>query len=388
MEQLIAKHKEEYGHTPEVIVQVPGACTVLGSYADACRGWSLVGTDRSTLYVAISVRDDNMVRLFNATLNDRKRFPLNNIKFRKEDRWGNYPKGVIAMMSADNHEIPGLDITLKGRLLYADNQMVSTSSAIGTVLAVDHLLNLDLSFSATIRLVYQANTTFNSEPCRVSDLLTILNSGRDKLFFFDLQHVTYQERVFPFTEESPQYVALIVDSKIPPSAMREEIYYKKLDIEAAFEQLSEHYSGAFIRDFPESDITSRVVHLDEEARHNAQYVLMESQLVKDAANLLTPRDAPQLGKIFGRIQTGLRDLLEVTVPEIDWLIKRAGELDGCLGAVQVDNGFAGNIMVLLSKEALPSYIDRLEEYEHIFGFKPRWHIYGANDPARVVFPDD
>ncbi len=78
---------------------------------------------------------------------------MNNIKFRKEDRWGNYPKGVIAMMSADNHEIPGLDITLKGRLLYADNQMVSTSSAIGTVLAVDHLLKLDLSFSATIRLV-------------------------------------------------------------------------------------------------------------------------------------------------------------------------------------------------------------------------------------------
>ena len=215
------------------------------------------------------------------------------------------------MMSADNHEIPGLDITLKGRLLYADNQMVSTSSAIGTVLAVDHLLNLDLSFSATIRLVYQANTTFNSEPCRVSDLLTILNSGRDKLFFFDLQHVTYQERVFPFTEESPQYVALIVDSKIPPSAMREEIYYKKLDIEAAFEQLSEHYSGAFIRDFPESDITSRVVHLDEEARHNAQYVLMESQLVKDAANLLTPRDAR--AERSSAIQTGCGSL-EVTVP--------------------------------------------------------------------------
>ncbi len=388
MEQLIAKHKEEYGRTPEVIVQVPGTCTVLGGYADACRGWSLVGTDRSTLYVALSVRDDNLVRLFNATLNDRKRFPLNNIKFRKEDRWGNYPKGVIAMMVGDDHEIPGLDITLKGRLLYADNQMVSTASAIGTALAIDKLLGLDLRFSTTIRLVYQANTTFNSEPCRVSDLLTILNAGRNKLFFFDLQHVTYQERAFPFTEESPQYIALIVDSKIPPSAMREEIYYKKLDIEEAFDQLAEHYSGAFIRDFPESDISSRVVHLDEEARHNAQYVLMESQLTRDAANILTPRDAVQLGKVFSRIQTGLRDLLEVTVPEIDWLIKRAGEIDGCLGAVQIDNGFAGNIMVLLSKEALPSYISRLEEYEHIFGFKPRWYVYGANDPAAVVFPDD
>ena len=60
MEQLIAKHKEEYGHTPEVIVQVPGACTVLGAYADACRGWSLVGTDRSIVRCHLRT-DDNMV---------------------------------------------------------------------------------------------------------------------------------------------------------------------------------------------------------------------------------------------------------------------------------------------------------------------------------------
>ncbi|NCC65257.1 MAG: galactokinase, partial [Spirochaetia bacterium] len=66
--------------------------------------------------------------------------------------------------------------------------------------------------------------------------------------------------------------------------------------------------------------------------------------------------------------------------------KRAGELSGCLGSVQVSNGFSGNIMVLLSKQALPSYISRLEDYEHIFGFHPRWYSYEGNEPARIVFP--
>jgi galactokinase len=42
-------------------------------------------------------------------------------------------------------------------------------------------------------------------------------------------------------------------------------------------------------------------------------------------------------------------------------------------------------MVLLSKQALPSYIGRLEDYEHIFGFHPRWYVFEGSDAAKVVF---
>lgn len=93
------------------------------------------------------------------------------------------------------------------------------------------------------------------------------------------------------------------------------------------------------------------------------------------------------GKIMVRVQTGLRDLLEVSCPEVDWLTKRSSEISGSLGAVLVSNGFSGNVMVLLSKQAVPSYIDRLEEYEHIFGFHPQWYIYEGGGSARVVFQE-
>lgn len=106
MDNVIKQHSKEYGETPLVIAQVPGTCTLLGSYADACKGWSLVGTDASTLFVAVSLRDDQLVRLTNATLNDRKRFSLGNIKYRKEDRWGNYLKGVIAVLANEASPSP------------------------------------------------------------------------------------------------------------------------------------------------------------------------------------------------------------------------------------------------------------------------------------------
>ncbi|MGE4583583.1 MAG: galactokinase [Sphaerochaeta sp.] len=387
MDNVIKQHIKEYGEAPLVIAQVPGTCTLLGSYADACKGWSLVGTDSSSLFVAVSYRDDQLVRLTNATLNDRKRFSLTNIKYRKEDRWGNYLKAVIAILANEGVSFSGLNITVEGNLLYGDNQMVSTASALGTCLALNSLLDLKLSFTSLIRISYQANTSFNNEQCRISDLLTMLNGKPGKILFFDLQHVTYQELDFPFTEENEEYLAVIIDSKISPNAMREEINSKRKAIERAFLKLKELKSGGFLRDFPENELSARVVPLDEEARHNAEYVLMESHLANDAASLLNAKDAPLYGKLMNRVQAGLRDLLEVTCPEVDWLTKRATELSGCLGSVQIANGFSGNIMVLLSKQALPSYISRLEDYEHIFGFHPRWYPYAGHEAAKVVFPE-
>jgi galactokinase len=387
MENILNHHKKEYEESPLVIVEVPGTCTLLGSYADACKGWSILGTDAATLFVGISQRDDQLVRLANATLNDRKRFSLSNIKFRKEDRWGNYIKGVIGILANEGVEFPGMNVTVEGPLLFSDNQMISSAIALGVCMALNSLLDLQMSFSSMIRVIYQANTSFNNELCKISDLLTMFNGQHGKVLFFDLQHLTFQELDFPFTEKSEEYVALIVDSKISPNAMREEIAAKRRAIEVAFTKLKDLKAGGFIRDFPEGDLSARIVPLDEEARHICEYILMESRLTFDAASMLNTKDAVMFGKTMVKIQSGLRDLLEVSCPEVDWLTKRSSETNGSLGAVLVTNGFSGNVMVLLSKQALPSYISRLEEYEHIFGFHPRWYIYEGGGSAKVVFQE-
>jgi galactokinase len=388
MDKVIIQHKNEFGNTPLVVVEVPGACTLLGCYADACKGWSIAGTGESVVYVAISYREDQMVRLSNATLNDRKRFVLGNIKFRKEDRWGNYIKGVIAILANEGIVFSGMNITIEGSLLYSDNQMVSTTVAVGVCLALDNLMNLKLSIPSIIRIAYQANTVFNNEVCKISDLLTILNARRDKVLFFDLQHVNFQEIDYPFSDTEEEYISLVIDSKISPAAMREELAIKRKETKVAFEKLKGIKPNGFIRDFSSGELSSRVTPLDEQSRHICQYVLMESKIANEAAALLSQKDAVLYGKAMTRVQAGMRDIFEITCPEVDWLTKRASETAGVLGAVLVCNGFSGNVMVLLSKQALPSYINRLEEYEHIFGFHPRWYIFQSGGSARVVFPEN
>ena len=141
-------------------------------------------------------------------------------------------------------------------------------------MALNTIMDLEMSISTIIRIIYQANTSFNNELCKISALLAMLNGQQGKVLFFDLQHLTFQELDFPFTDQSEEYVALIIDSKISPNAMREEIAAKRRAIESAFIKLRELKPGGFIRDFPEGDLSSRIVPLDEEARHICEYILM------------------------------------------------------------------------------------------------------------------
>jgi galactokinase len=73
---------------------------------------------------------------------------------------------------------------------------------------------------------------------------------------------------------------------------------------------------------------------------------------------------------MNRSHEGLRDLYEVSCPEVDWLVKRALEIDGTLCSRMTGKGFGGCTITFIKRGAIEEYKKRLEEYERIFGFRP------------------
>jgi galactokinase len=158
------------------------------------------------------------------------------------------------------------------------------------------------------------------------------------------------------------------------------------DTKQAFAELKRfNQGGGALREFPEGDLHNRQVAMEEPMRHICSYVLMESQESVQAAKSLKQKDARALGRVMNRVQSGLRDLMEVTCPETDWLAKRACETQGCFGAMQVYDGMAGNMLMLFDKHGWDRYQPRLEDYKHIFGFHPKWHIYQSPGSMQVTF---
>jgi len=386
MKTIVSRHKALCENSePAVIVQAPIVCTLFGAFAEACLGYSLLSCGDLSITISVSKRKDNLVKVYKSNGVDKKRFALNALRFRKEDRWANYIKGVIAVFIKEGYKVSGMDFTISGDGLQADNISLSTSLATATALALNNLYEFKFSQQAIVRLVHLANTTFNGETCRVGDLLTVLNGRAKELVFFDHQHSTYEYVSFPFCEEGAKYKPIMFDSKVPSQAMIDENLYAHEFTVEAFRKLYSNYKDIPMRDIPETDITSRIIPLDEKYRQVCGYVLRETKLTYDALQQLRANEPIMYGRLMNRAQVDLRDKLEVTCPEVDWLTKRASEIEGCKGAKLVFNGNSGAVLVLISEEALPKYIERLDDYGHIFGFNPTWSMFVPTEGAKILY---
>lgn len=386
MNNIIAKHKKNYEKIePQVIAKAPIICTLFGAFADSCQGYSILCCGINSVTIAISKRTDNLIKVIKADGSDRKRFAINALRFRKEDRWANYVKAVIAVLIKEGHSFVGMNISLDGDGLNSDNTSLSTSLALATCLALNSLFKLELTQQDIVRVVHQANTSFNNEICRIGDLMTLLNGIENKVVFFDHQHSTYQFVDFPFVGENCDYKTVIIDSKIPAQAMRDENVFAHKLTQTALDKLHVFYRDTPRRDIPEKDIASRIIPIEEKYRNICVFTLRESRFAQEAKNLLEQKQTVLYGRVMNRAQVDLRDKLEITCPEVDWLVKRASEIEGCKGAHLVFDGNSGSIMLLISDESLATYQVKMEEYGHIFGFEPTWKEFLPTKSAEVLF---
>ena len=355
MNKIDALHEKEFGERPLIIGEVPGICTLFGNFSDICEGWAVIGTSNGYVRLAVSKRDDGMVRLYNATANDRKRFSLNSIKYRKEDRWGNFIKSVISVLASEDYHLQGMNITCYGPVLLGDVSAVGTALALVTCITLSQLYGFNMSYQTMTRISYRSMVVFNQRSCRLCDLVTMLHCPPGNVLFFDLDTMGYQEIEFPFGSEKGDCFAVLLESKINQGAMREEVSMRRDDTKQAFAELKRfNQGGGALREFPEGDLHNRQVAMEEPMRHICSY-------------------------------EDMRDLYDISCPEIDWLAKRACETQGCFGAMQVYDGMAGNMLMLFDKHGWDRYQPRLEDYKHIFGFHPKWHIYQSPGSMQVTF---
>ncbi|MBQ4500416.1 MAG: galactokinase, partial [Spirochaetales bacterium] len=129
-----------------------------------------------------------------------------------------------------------------------------------------------------------------------------------------------------------------------------------------------------LRDFPLSDLRERILPLDEETRKTCNAILEDSSAASSMARLFQLGQFSQIGKAIGKMGKLMRDDLELTCPEIDWVMKRASEIPLCHGAGIMFNGDNTYVVAVIDDGAIDQYQQRLDDYERIFGFKPRFQV--------------
>ena len=377
MKNVQSKHIEEYGNVPEFSVKVPGVTRFLGLFAEYSMGHSLCAADSRNLFLCVSRRKDSQIMVFNSLVNDRKHFTLNTLKFRKEDRWANYVKGVLAELITEGYQISGMDWTLGGDVLNGDSQIISCAVIVATCLAMEYLLDVKLEEHVLRRMIIKACMTFSGEIFNTSILVTMLNAARGKFVYYDNYKDTLELLDNPFTPDSG-YVLLHVNSGLPPVVVSDEINRKNEEIKDLVTFLRKRPGVFPFSNLTESSLRDRVSDLNEENKRICLYLYEEFRAAQ-----LSSFSETVLAKAMARTEKALRNKLELSFPELDWLIKRSSEDSACMGVSVALNGGNGNVVLVMKRDAVDSYQAKLEEYEHIFGFKVKTGEFSPCAAAEV-----
>ena len=380
MDPVKQSHVEEYGRQPEIIASAPGRVNLIGEHTDYNDGFVFPMAIDFAVRVAISRRKDAHIRFYSVDFKDRKRATLPALRYRKEDRWANYPKGIIAALIARGFPLGGMDITMHGDIPQGAGLSSSAALEVATALAIQELYGLDIGREELATLARGAESDFVGVKTGIMDQFISRLAKEGHAMLIDTRLLTYH--YVPLVLKGATFI--ITNSRVPHVFADSEYNKRREECRRCVEVLSAKKPGTALRDYTPADLRDSMGVIPESTRKKCLHVVEENARVLEAEEALRKKDLVGFGKLMNRSHESLRDLYEVSCPELDWLVKRAWETEGVYGSRLTGAGFGGCTITLIDETAIPRYREHILQYERIFGFRPEVYACRPAGGARIL----
>lgn len=368
MKDIVALHRAEYEGSPDVVAAAPGVVKMLGEQTESSDSLVLAAALSFDVRIAVSFRRDSSLRFFAADLGERKRTSLGNLKFKREDRWANYTKSILDGLFKAGVSPKGVNVTISGDIPTGVGLASSAALGLASALALKELFGLGLRPEELVELCRKAEMDFMGKTSALYDTLTSALATPNSISIVDLR--TGRRRSLPFVDGD--YAVILTDSKVPRLSVDAELRQRDEDCKRCLTLIAKG-SKRTLRDLSPDEIDELMGVLPESVRRRCLHVVEEHLRVLEAENALAEGDAAAFGRVINKSHASLRNLFEVSCPEVDWLAKRAVEIDGVLCSRLTGKGFGGCTVSIMKREAVGEYRKRLEDYERIFGFRAVIH---------------
>jgi galactokinase len=363
-----------------VIAQAPGRLHLLGEHGYPGAGLYLSAAIDRWVKVAVSARKDNSLRFYAADLGERKRTTLANLKFKREDRWANYIKVAIHVFAQLGFPVKGANFTIIGDIPQQIGLASSSAIEVASAVALRSLLHVKIGDMALALRLANAHEFIFGNPGDLADYITGLTARSDQFLLIDEQGPSVTKIKSPFS----RCKIIIMDSRVPRFGIDVELDNRQQDIKAGLAMLSQGREGASFREYAAMDLVESMGNLPEEIRRRSLHVVQEIRRVFGARDYLIRGDLADFSRLVFNSHESLRDLYEVSCPEIDWMVKRAQETIGVYGARMTGQGFGGCTYTIIKNEMVSEFKNRLDDYERIFGFRPAIYEVKLATGSRVV----
>ncbi|MBR6341471.1 MAG: galactokinase [Treponema sp.] len=391
MKALNDAHNNEYETKPEVVVKAPGRFHLIGEHSWFFKDKTLSMAVNLPVYIAVSKRKDSALKFYFHQLNERKKASISTLKFKREDRWANAIKAVLYGFISGGFEICGMDITVYSEILPSAGFGITTAMKCGTALAVKELLGFDCSEVQLLQVIERGNKRFLQINNYTADNFTALFAKKDTLLITDHQKNTWDYVPFSFEDKK----IFLLDTKVPRvSVWDEESLFEPqnaLLLGDLRERRNNVYGGwQYISNI--TDINEELSVVSEDIRRKLLCIMREHNDLLDAREGLEKVDFFKLARAVNHSHESMRDMYNISCPEIDWILKRVGELEPNLEMITnpvscgriTGKGFGRCLYAIIRQSDAEKFKAKIAEFEKIFQYHPDCYEVIPSEGACLV----
>ncbi|WP_027727383.1 galactokinase family protein [Treponema sp. C6A8] len=391
MKALNDAHEQEYKKLPEVVAKAPGRFHLIGEHSWFFKDKTLSMAINLPVYVAVSKREDSSLHFYFHQLNDRKKSSSTGVKLKKEDKWANAVKAVVYGFTSGGYAVGGFDLTIYSQILPSAGFGITTAVKVAAALAIKELFGFKCDNNVLLQVLERANKLFLQTANHIADNYAALFSKKDTLLITDHFKNSWDYANFDF----PDKKILLVDTKVPRwTVWNEESIYEPqyaLLLGDLREKKPNVYGGwQYISDI--TDINEILEVVSEDIHRKLYTMLREHNDVLEAREGLIKSDFFRFARAVNDSYVTMRDLYDISCPEIDWILKRVGELEPNLEQVRnpvtcgriTGKGFGRCLYAIVRNSDVDTFKAKIAEFEKIFGFHPDVYEVVPSDGASLV----
>ena len=350
------------------VVRAPGRVNLIGEHTDYNDGYVLpIAIDRA-ISIALVPTEDRRVTLTLVEDSETAGFDLDAIGS-KRGHWIDYVAGTAWAMAEAGLPVGGFRGVLASDLPQDSGLSSSAALELASALALSGGHEPPTDRMTLARVAQRAENVHVGVQCGLMDQFASSLGTLGAALLLDCRSLDY--RALPLSLDA---VALVVchsgsSRRLDDSAYNE----RRAQCESAVAAIARAEPGVrSLRDVTPAMIDAVADELEPVLARRARHVVEENGRVLDAASALEAADHERAGRLFTASHASLRDLYEVSSPELDALVETAEAVPGVFGSRLTGAGFGGCTVTLVRRDAVETLADAVRDvYPARTGLTPR-----------------
>ncbi len=367
--------QHEFGHNAPLLARSPGRVNLIGEHTDYNNGFVLpMGLPHATWF-AVEPRDDRQVVLHSEGYGET-RFDLDEIEPGFTiDGWGVHVAGTLWALREAGVELGGFQGSVATDVPVGAS--LSSSAALEVAAARAAAAIADLPFDAVAAALagQRAEGDFLGLPTGIMDQLVSAVAVADHAILIDCSDLSTRAVAVP-----PGATIVILDTMSRRELAESEYGKRRADCEEATAVLGVDS----LRQATIELVEQHAGELGERVANRARHVVNEIARTEQAAADLAGSNLVAFGEAMNASHASLRDLYDVSGPELDLMVEVARAAPGVFGARMTGGGFAGAAVAMVDTDQVPAFTAAVQRgYVERTGVTPTLYVVRPSSGASV-----